>query len=137
MIKLDFCILSRIEDQIIHADYVNGSHIEEKHALELIAAYEELARGDRIFSLADLSGGKSITLESKAQALMSRESPFVKNGNVIATAVVLDSLPSRMIAKFFMTFHRPVYSMKIKSNHAEAKAFFKKILEKERLKNSA
>ena len=125
MIELDFCTVRRLDYNIIHAQYVDGAHLELDDAKKLIAAYEELAQGDKVFSLADVSGGKNMTLDSDAQQLMSREGKFIKEGNIIATGVVLNSLAIRMVARFFIRFHKPVYPMKIFSTKEEAIKWFK------------
>lgn len=123
MIEIPCAHIERIDGNVIHAKYKDGVHIEMEDARKLVETYEELANGDKIFSIADLSNGH-VTFADGVQEHIAQNATFIKNGNVIATAIVLNSLGNRMIARFFQAFHRPAYPTKIVANIDEARKYF-------------
>ncbi len=123
MIELECAHIERINDNVIHAKYKDGVHIEMEDAHQLIDAYETLAKGDKIFSLADLTNGH-VTFADGVQEHIAKDADFIRQGNVIATAVALKTLGNRMIARFFMTIHRPSYPMKIVASKEAALKYF-------------
>lgn len=59
-------------------------------------------------------------VSEEAQKYLSKEASIVKNKQLKASALVIDSLPNRLLARFFSKFHQPSFQMKIFSKHSEA-----------------
>ena len=56
----------------------------------------------------------------EAQKYLANEAPMVVQNRLLGFAITIDSLPNRMLAKFYIAFFKPTYPVKIFSNETEA-----------------
>lgn len=97
--------------------------IELKEAEEIIAAYLKLVKksNEPKLLLSDARGLK--TASHEARNIFSSENA---GKYIIANAVIVNSLSTRLIVNFFIKFHRPSFPVKIFNSEAEALRWLKK-----------
>ena len=95
---------------------------------ELEKVFIELAEGNPMYCLLDTSGQYN-NFTQEAQKYLSKEARIVKSGQMKANAVIIDNLPYRILAKFFLKFFQPDFEMKIFSQEEEARNWLLKLME--------
>lgn len=85
-------------------------------ALEKIAAVVQLSNGTPRALLVDVTETKSVSREAREAYAQAG-----KDGKVVALALVTGSVVSRIIANFFLNFHKPPIPVRLFNSRGPAK----------------
>ena len=91
-------------------------------------AFIELSSNGDIYCLMDTSG-RFNNYTNEAQKFLSNEASIVQNKKIKGSAVVIDSLPNRLLAKFFSKFFKPKFPMRIFSTQEEGLAWLNELMQ--------
>jgi hypothetical protein len=99
----------------------------------------EFADGKPIYGIMDGIKKQSL-FTSEAQKFLANEAPLIKNKQMLGFAIVIDSLPNRIMAKFFITFFKPKHPVKIVATEEQALlwiALMRRIVKKKEQKTTS
>ncbi|MEX1003652.1 MAG: hypothetical protein WDZ35_16150 [Crocinitomicaceae bacterium] len=122
-------IVSKIDEQIIKIVYTDAYEIEKHHAKEIADAFYDACEGKPAYCLTDMQGQYN-AFTAEAQKYLSNEAPVIRKKLVLASAIVVDNLANRLIAKFFITFYKPAYPAKVFKSNEEGLAWLNELKEK-------
>lgn len=125
-IALPSARLYKFDESIIEIKYTPDYHVELEDVVEVEKAFIELSEGGNIYCL--MNNAKQFNqFSQEAQKFLAAEASIVKERKMRASAVILDNLPNRILARFFLTFHKPSFKMKIFGNREDALDWLKKV----------
>lgn len=125
ILDLDFVSNYEISDRIYKIIYADGAVINLAQAKELNDKFSQVVESDKIVIFLDLSKNK-LDYEHDAQEFMAKEASMASK--ICANAILLDSLGPRILAKWYIKFHKPVHPTKIFSNQEDAINWLKPFL---------
>ena len=94
-------------------------------------AFLGFANDSTLYVIMDAQGRYN-KFSSEAQKYLSKETVTVQKGLLGGFAMIIDSLPYRIILRFCMKCYKPNYELQVFSNHAEAE----KWIDRKKLKNA-
>lgn len=119
-IEIPCATIELLDSGIISIQYRSDFKVELKDVKEVEKAFISLSKGEDIYCLMDTSRRlNNYTVE--AQNFLSKEASIVKDGKMKCSALVIDNLPNRLLARFFKNFYKPSFAMKIFRNQMDAK----------------
>lgn len=118
-IKIKCAEIELLDNGIVQLKYQHDYEVELEDVKEVEKVFIQLSEGGAIFCLMDTSGRFNI-YSNEAQKFLSKEASIVREEKIKASAVVIDNLANRMIARFFSKFFKPKFAMKIFSNRENA-----------------
>ena len=124
VVEIPCAVITMLDVDIFKVEYRNDYRVELKDAIELDRVFVELSQGAGIYTLLDTSG-KHALFSKEAQRFLAKEGIMVKERRILDFALVIDNLPNRLLAKFYITFFKPKYPIKIFPNVDSALAFLK------------
>ncbi len=95
--------------------YRSDIQIGLKDVKEVEQVLIELSNGSDIYAIVD-STGPYVNITNEAQNFLAQEASIVRNKKMKGSAVVINSLPNRLLVKFFIKLFRPQFPTKIFSN---------------------
>ena len=101
--------------------YKENSEIEEKDARELLITAGKLSNQKPYLLFSDVRKFIVTTPEAKKISVDKNESKLF-----IAHAVLINSLPMRLVGNFFITFYKPHYPVKLFVDEKKAHDWLKK-----------
>jgi len=116
--------INKIQDYIIEVDYNNEADIELDDTKEVHQAFLKLSH-HKPFTILMEGRGKFVNFSDEAKRFYAKDEALIPYK--IAMAIVIDSLPARIIAKFYSSFNKPIYKTKIFSNKEIAIKWLKKV----------
>lgn len=111
------------EDGIVVIEFGDHVDLDVKEARELVQATKELAGGKKVL-IVNIAG-KQTTATSAARNFAASPEAIEYT---LAEAYVVNNLPQKIIANFYINFHKPLVPTKI-FNNAEAAIVWLKSLE--------
>lgn len=111
--------ICKISDDLIEINYTADYMVELEDVVEVEKIFIELANNNKIYCLMD-NAGQFNQFTQEAQRFLATEASIVKENKMRASAVILDNLPNRILARFFLTFHKPAFKMKIFGKRQDA-----------------
>lgn len=111
--EYDFCYLVFKEE----------SEVEEDDAVEIIRSAAQTFVGEKYVVIADIRGLKSMSNEARVY-LAGRESERLHE----AVAIIVESTSTRLLANFFINFHRPSRPTRMFTSEEKAKLWLKQYL---------
>lgn len=117
IIKTTKATIKKTHDYIIEVDYNNESNIELNDAKEVHQAFLKLCN-HKPFTILMKGRGKFVNFSEEAKSFYARDEELIPYK--IAMAMVINSLPARIIAKFYSSLNKPIYKTKIFSNKETA-----------------
>ncbi len=105
--------MTKVNDFTIKVDYFNEIDVELKEAIEVHQAFKELSPSHPICILID-GRKKFVNYSAEAKEFYAKDKEYAPEK--VAVAIVINSLPARIIAKFYFSFHHPYYKTRICSN---------------------
>lgn len=130
IIELECARIEKLDSGVVFLKYRNDYTIELKDTIAVEAAFVELNNEQPIYCLMDTSGQFN-NLTKEAQNFLAKDASIVKSNQMRASAVIIDNLPTRLIAKFFMAFYKPIFAMKIFAKKHEAEKWLIQLMDKE------
>jgi hypothetical protein len=122
IIQLRICRVALRADGILHIDIKGDELFNLEDCKTLIAAAGEISKGEKFLNLITL--GKFTIADHDARALStSKEGCIYK----LADAFVINSLPQKVVANFYMNFHKPYVPTHFFNSQKEAVKWLKKI----------
>jgi len=116
-IETSKALLKLLDDNIIYLRYKTDSYFELEDAIEVNTHIFNLAKGKHYSVIVDGRGVfGNITNEARMHYV---NDPKTKNIR-LAEAIILDNLPARIFARFYMKVNKPNNPVKIFSNEIEA-----------------
>lgn len=126
-LNIDCAEICLNETGIIVLKYKPDYMVELKDVKEVEQTFLQLASDGNIYCLMDTSGRfHDFTIE--AQRFLSNEASIVRDNKIKGSAVVINSLPNRILANFFSKIFKPNFPMKIFSNQEEGIEWLKSIM---------
>lgn len=117
------------DDGIARLCFLPNAVIELNNAEEIIAAYLEIVKKSNKTHLPLLSDGRG--LKSISHEARNRFSSENAAKYILANAILVNSLPTRLIANFFIKFHKPTFPVKIFSSEKDAIKWLKSFLKQQ------
>lgn len=102
---------------IIEITYKDDLQITLADVQELEEIFLDISQGKMLYTMM-IANGKMYKFTPDAQEFLSKKSEV--NELIQASAIVLDSLQIRILAKFFIRFYKPKYLTKIFANRSKA-----------------
>ena len=117
IIKTSVATIKKIHDHLIEVDYNNEYDVELKDAKEVHQAFLMLCN-NKPFTILIEGRGKFINFSDDAKKFYANDESL--KHLKVALAMVINSLPARIIARFYSTFYKPYYKTKIFSTKESA-----------------
>lgn len=114
----------RVTPDVVGLKFKTDQQVNLGHAVEIDEAVMTLIKDKRHFFLIDASDIIS-NMDNAASRYFSKEGAAVKY--IKAAAIVLNSLPIRLTATFFIKFQKPEYPAKIFADREQAMKWFEKM----------
>ncbi|TND10528.1 MAG: hypothetical protein FD123_170 [Bacteroidetes bacterium] len=111
--EYDYCYLVFFED----------AEVEEEDAVDIIKTGAQTFVGEKYVVLADIRKLKSMSNEAR-HYLAGRESERLHE----AVAILVENTSTRLLANFFINFHKPTRPTRIFTSEEKAKAWLKQFL---------
>lgn len=102
-VRCDISIVQQIGEDILLIDILPNCDFEMKDYHQLMNAASEIGHGKKFYNIINVGEYTTPDHESR-EASTSVEGALYKR----ADAFVIHSLPQKIIANFYMTFHKPV-----------------------------
>jgi hypothetical protein len=118
-IQINCATIQQMTDSIVKLQYKPDYEIELSDVKEVEQVFMEIFESEPIHCLMDLTGQYN-NITKEAQNYLSKDAIIVKTGQLKSSAVVIDNLPNRLMARFFLKFFRPTFAMKIFAHQNEA-----------------
>jgi len=125
-VEINSATLELLPSLVIKLRYKQDYEIELKDVKQVERAFLNLAEEKDIYCLMDMTG-KFNTITKEAQKFISKEASIVREKKLIASAVVIDNLSSRIITKIFVKLFKPPFKMKIFSTVSNGEAWLVKL----------
>ncbi len=110
------------EDGIVVLEFGDNIELDVKEAKELLQATKEIAGGKKVLILN--VAGKQTTATSAARDFAASAEAIEYT---LAEAYVVNNLPQKIIANFYINFHKPLVPTKIFNNKEAAIIWLKSI----------
>jgi len=107
-----------LSDDVILIQYLEDYAVEIDDVKELDVKLSNYLKGKKIYTITDFSNQFN-SFSKEAQQFLAKEGKVI--ALLLASAVVINNLPTRLLARFFMRFHKPNYPVKIFANISNAK----------------
>ncbi len=120
--EIPCAIISKIDIDLVKFVYRDDYKVELSDVKMVDDIFIEFSEGRSMYGIMDAKGRYSV-FTSEAQKYLSKEAPMVIQNKLLGFAIIIDSLPNRILAKFYITFFKPSYPVKIFSNEKEAMNF--------------
>lgn len=120
-VELEKGTIQRKDGDLIVTTYKKGAVIDLIDAKEIDRIYTTMAQGQEVFSLVDLRA-KDSDLTNEAQTYFSRKALIAPN--IKGAAIVIDGVRSRIVARFYIQYFKPLYPTKIFGSIEEAEKWF-------------
>lgn len=108
-----------IDSGFILLKYKPDYEVEIEDVKELEKVLIEISDNGDIYCLMDTSGRLN-NYSHEAQKFLSNDASIVKQNKIKGSAIVIDNLPNRLLARFFSKFYKPKFPMKIFRNKEDA-----------------
>jgi hypothetical protein len=127
-VELEKGTILRKDGDTIVTTYKKGAIVDLIDAKEIDRIYTTMAQGQDVFSLVDLRAAGS-DLTNEAQTYFSRKALIVPN--IKGAAIVIEGVRSRIVARFYIQYFKPLYPTKIFGNIDEAVKWFETLRKEE------
>lgn len=127
-VELDKCTIQRKKGDLIITTYKKAEVVDLIDAKEIDRIYTTIAQGQEVFSLVDLRA-KDADLTNEAQAYFSRKALIVPQ--IKGAAIVIDGVRSRIVARFYIQYFKPLYPTRIFASIEEAEKWFDAVRQEE------
>jgi hypothetical protein len=114
-ITTEIAELFYVEEDIFCTRLKEGAEIDIFRAKENFVASQQITQGKRYAAFSDARGFMSITKEA-----MAFGSAKECNDPIIAHAILVNSLPNRLMGNFIIKFHRPPAPTRLFTDEQEA-----------------
>ena len=122
-IKLKCGVITKVDKNLIISSHYEDYEVKLEDVKEIDKAHMELAQGEKIYAILDSTNHHTV-FTKEAQHFMANECEI--RHLLIATLIILNRLPTRLLARFFISFHKPKYPVKIFKSIEEAKKWIAK-----------
>jgi hypothetical protein len=116
-----------IEAHLFSCTMLEGAHVDLKDVDDNLAAVLALAQEERYAVLVDARAACTITPEAMEYSKRPESYRLL-----IAQAIVVDSLPNRIVANFIIKFHKPTAPTKLFGNNADAIVWLQKCIKEDK-----
>jgi hypothetical protein len=123
--------LSFSDEGILHVRLLEGMEIDLENAMENFEISKQLTKGKRYAAFTDARATLTITKEA-----MAFGSGKVANENLIAQAILIQSLANRILGNFMIKFHKPLAPTRLFSKEEEAMDWLRAQVDAERKNTS-
>ena len=111
--------ISKLDHDLIKIVYKDEYQVELEDAKMVDDVFQELSGDEPVRVIMNTSGRYSV-FSSEAQNYFSKEGKMVLKNKILAFATVINSLPNRLLVRFYLTFFRPPYPFEVFKNEEEA-----------------
>jgi len=121
-VQCDISTVKLIEDDVLFIDIIPNSDFVLKDFQQLMDAAKKIGRGKKFYNIINVGEYTSPDHESRV-ASTSDEGSIYK----IADAFVIHSFPQKVIANFYLNFHKPVVPTRFFNTIEGAKEWIEKL----------
>lgn len=115
-IELKFAVVSLCKDETVRILVKSGSEITTNNLDELFSVYNELVQGKRHPFIYILEDDSIVITKEVRTYFRASEKAFPKT----CIAIIAASLPIKLMANFYLKFHKPTTNIKIFNNELDA-----------------
>jgi hypothetical protein len=116
-IKMNKAIVRRVDEKIIEIDYISDSNFELEDAIKANDAYYKISKRKPFASLIDARHKYgNITNEARVHYVTDEKTKTIR----LAEAIVINNLPAKIIANFYIRYNKPSNPVKIFSKREDA-----------------
>jgi hypothetical protein len=126
-VKTKTAAYSFIEDRLLLCRMLENADVGAAEVDENFDASQKLSNGKRYAVLVDARVSANLSKEGRERAHSERS--YI---NLIAQAIVVDSLPNRLVVNFIIKFHKPLTPTRMFSNMESALKWLRKCMEAEK-----
>jgi hypothetical protein len=116
-VEIEVATLTLINENVIKITYKTGVNVGLSDVKEIEQICVDFSKGRKFYCLTMAMGIHS-NITQDAQRYLSHDADIVPR--ILGSAIVLTTLPIRILARFFIQFHKPKYPTKIFSSEQEA-----------------
>lgn len=110
---------------IIHYTYLPNSEVDEvEHQINYNAVIDLVGKDKKYPVIID--GDEFVNVTAEARKLIRTLEPLIP---ITARALIIKSLSHRILANFYIQFHKPIVPTKIFTNYEDAFLYLKKLKE--------
>ena len=124
VIKTSVATIKKSNDYLIEIDYHNESDVELGDAKAIHQAFLKLSN-NKPFTLLIEGRNKFVNFSDEAKKFYANDKEVVPLK--IAMAMVINTLPARIIGKFYLSLYKPKYKTKIFSKREQAIEWLEKM----------
>jgi hypothetical protein len=117
-----------LSPNLVHIVYRDEYEVELKDVKAVDQAFLDIAQESAIYVVMDTKRRYNI-FSTEAQKFLSKETSVVQKSLLGGFAMIIDSLPYRIMVKFYMRFYKPNYKLQVFSNEIEAVKWLNKLRE--------
>jgi len=126
-IDIECAEIKLLDSSIILLKYKPNYEVELEDVKEVEKALIKLSNNGNIYCLMDTSGSFN-NYSTEAQKFLSNDASIIKNKKIKGSALVIDNLPNRLMAKFFSSIFKPKFPMKIFPNQEQGLVWLNELM---------
>ena len=111
--------ITQLSEDVFKIVYTDEFIIEREHAVEMGEILKKMTEGKPVYYVTDMLGRYN-AFTPEAQKYLAQEAEVIKEDKVKGSAIIVNNLPNRLIAKFFLRLYKPNYPCKVFSDYDKA-----------------
>lgn len=128
LIETELAVIQRVDGDVIVTTYKENAIVDLIDAKDIDRIYISMTKDQDVFSLVDLTAPGADIL-NEAQAFFSRKAMIVSK--IKGAGIVINGIKSRIVARFYIQYFKPLYPTKIFSSTDEAQKWFDSLRKEE------
>lgn len=120
--EIPCAIVSKLDHDLIKIVYKDNYQVELEDAKMVDAVFQEFSNDKPLYVLMDTSGRYSV-FSSEAQRFFTHEASMTLQNKIAVFAILINSLPNRLLVRFYLAFFRPRYPFEIFKKEEDALLF--------------
>ena len=128
LVETDLAVIQRVDGNVIVTTYKENAIVDLIDAKDIDRIYISMTKDQDVFSLVDLTAPGADIL-NEAQAFFSRKAMIVSK--IKGAGIVIKGVKSRIVARFYIQYFKPLYPTKIFSSTDEAQKWFDSLRKEE------
>jgi len=124
IVEIKCATIELLSDDVIHIRYNKDYEVTLTDVVELDSKLSTYLKGVEVYSISDFSNQYN-NFTKEAMNFLAKEGKVVKQ--IKGGVLVINNLPNRLLSRFFISFHKPNYPVKIVANIDNAKSWVTKL----------
>lgn len=128
LVETDLAVIQRVDGDLIVTTYKENAIVDLIDAKDIDRIYMSMTKDQDVYSLVDLTAPGADIL-NEAQAFFSRKAMIVSK--IKGAGIIIKGVKSRIVARFYIQYFKPLYPTKIFSSTDEAQKWFDSLRKEE------